>query len=282
MIVADDGSDDGTAEMAESFEAPYRLRVLRLGKAGKSAALNAAIEAAGGEVCVFLDDDVIASPELVAVHLEAHRGEPLTLGIGPLSQRPPTDGHWFGCAHAEAWNERYEQLAGRAADWPDCYGGNFSAPLGALGEVGGFATELAAIEDIELGYRLCAAGCLPRYLPAAGGGPRRQEDAQSGSSSPSVATVPFAPSSPSGSRRPVRSCSVGSSSTTPREVTLRRLFLALRLPPAALAPLGGLIPGTQSQADLVRLRLPPRLLARGPLRDEPRGAGGRPPVAFRC
>ena len=80
MIVADDGSSDGSAEMLESLQTPYRLRVLRLGKGGKPAALNAALQVAEGDVCLFLDDDIIASPGLVAAHVEAHRATPKTLG----------------------------------------------------------------------------------------------------------------------------------------------------------------------------------------------------------
>lgn len=62
VIVADDGSSDGTAEMVEGLKTAYGLSVLRLEKCGKPAARNAGIKRARGEVCLFLDDDVIASP----------------------------------------------------------------------------------------------------------------------------------------------------------------------------------------------------------------------------
>jgi glycosyltransferase involved in cell wall biosynthesis len=242
VIVADDGSDDGTAEMAEAFGATFRLRVLRLEKGGKSAALNAAIEVAAGSACVFLDDDVVASPELVAGHHEAHREDLVTLGIGKLVQPPPADGNWFGVAHAVAWNERYDALEHRQPDWPDTYGGNFSAPTEALRQVGGFATDLAAIEDVELGHRLCAAGCRPRYLPGADGvhddeKPRAKILADMRRFGEFCARY--------AEREPrTRPKLLGwFLETTPREVMLRRLFLALRLPPRALAPLGAAIPG---------------------------------------
>src|SRR6266550_3444939 len=65
VIVADDGSTDGTAETVERLRTPFALRLLRLEQAGQAAAQNAAIEASEGEICLILDDDVIASPELV-------------------------------------------------------------------------------------------------------------------------------------------------------------------------------------------------------------------------
>src|SRR3984885_16287356 len=43
----------------------------------------------------------------------------------------------------------------------------FRSPREKLVGVGGFATDLPAVEDSELAYRLCQAGCLPTYIPEA-------------------------------------------------------------------------------------------------------------------
>jgi GT2 family glycosyltransferase/peptidoglycan/xylan/chitin deacetylase (PgdA/CDA1 family) len=242
VIVVCDGCEDGSAELVGGVRAPFALRLLELAKGGKSAALNAGIEAAEGSACLFLDDDVLASPGLLGAHLAAHREDPLTLAVGALSQPAPAGGGWFGRAHAAAWNERYEELTARQADWPDTYGGNFSAPREKLREVGGFATDLEAIEDIELGYRLCEAGCRPRYVPEAAGvhddeKPRAKVLAdvrRYGAFCAQFAErVPVA-------RRKLLGWFL---EPTPREVALRRLLLALRLPPGLLAALGGAIPG---------------------------------------
>ncbi len=242
VVVADDGSDDGSAAMVEALRMPYALRVQRLEKGGKSAALNAAIAADLAPVCLFIDDDVVASPGLVAGHLAAHLENPRTLGIGPLTQPPATARDWFPHAHAHAWNERYTELEGRPLDWTECYGGNFSAPLDSLREVGGFATDIPAIEDIELGYRLCTAGCVPRYLPDAGGvhedeKPRAELIAEVERYGRFCAE--FA------ERRPdARPRLLGwFLDPTPRDVTLRRTLIALRVPPGLLASLGTAIPG---------------------------------------
>jgi glycosyltransferase involved in cell wall biosynthesis/peptidoglycan/xylan/chitin deacetylase (PgdA/CDA1 family) len=242
VIVADDGSDDGSAAMAEALETRFRLRVLRRAREGKAVALNAAIELAEGEACLFLDDDVIASPELVARHAAAHAGKSRVLGIGPLEQPPPGKPNWFGSAYAEAWNERYVTLARRQPDWPDCYGGNFSANRAALIEIGGFDVGLPAVEDIELGFRLCAVGCEPRYLPGAHGIHDDQKSRRrilAAGEGYGAFCAEFAEREPA-----ARSKLLGwFLDTTQREVLLRRAFLMLRIPPVAIAPLGALIPG---------------------------------------
>jgi GT2 family glycosyltransferase/peptidoglycan/xylan/chitin deacetylase (PgdA/CDA1 family) len=243
VIVADDGSRDGSAETVEELRMPFALRVLRLEKGGKSAALNAAIAADPAAVCLFIDDDVVALPELVAGHLAAHHEDPKTLGIGPLTQPPARSRDWLPHAHAAAWNERYAELAGRRLDWTECYGGNFSAPREALREVGGFATDLPAIEDIELGYRLAAAGCIPRYLPEAGG---VHEDEKPRAKLIADVERYGAFCAEFAERRPdVRPKLLGwFLDPSPRDVTLRRALLALRVPPSLLASLGTAIPSS--------------------------------------
>lgn len=242
VIVANDGSGDGTARMLEELETPFRLRSLRLEKTGKPAALNAALAETEASACLFIDDDVIASPELVAEHLAAHRADPDALSLGKLVQRPPSRRDPYAEAAAKRWNRRFSELESRQADWADCYGANFCAPRRRLVEIGGFAEGLEAIEDLEIGYRLSDAGCAVTYLPGAAA---VHDDEKPGSvvlaherrfgtwCADFVAAHPDA-----------RARLLGwFAASTPREAALRRLLLALRIPPTALRRAGAPIPG---------------------------------------
>ncbi len=240
VIVADDGSSDGTAEMVAAFDAPFHLRRLALENGGQPTALNAGIEAAAGAACLFLDDDTIASPELVATHLAAQREDDRTLGIGSLTQAVPAGADPYAVAFARRWNERTESLSD--PDWADCYSGNLSAPRAALLEVGGFDTSLPAVFDLEAAFRLCRIGCVPRYLPEA--------HAVHDDDKPGEKIIPaevrfgafcsdFTAAHPETAKRLLG----WFSATTAREVALRRGLLRLGIQPARLAAAGRLLPG---------------------------------------
>jgi cellulose synthase/poly-beta-1,6-N-acetylglucosamine synthase-like glycosyltransferase/peptidoglycan/xylan/chitin deacetylase (PgdA/CDA1 family) len=64
VVVVDDGSTDGTADLVESLGLP-RVRVLRQANAGKPAALNTGIAAASYDLLVMVDGDTVFEPGTV-------------------------------------------------------------------------------------------------------------------------------------------------------------------------------------------------------------------------
>ncbi|TMC25702.1 MAG: glycosyltransferase family 2 protein, partial [Chloroflexi bacterium] len=89
VVLAVDGSTDATGQMLQSLRVTYPLQVLVGENRGPAAARNRAIDAAGGEVVIFLDDDVEPREELIQRHLEVHRQDPAVAVIGPML--PPAD-----------------------------------------------------------------------------------------------------------------------------------------------------------------------------------------------
>jgi GT2 family glycosyltransferase len=242
VTVATDGCTEHSAAVAEAFEAPYALRVLELERAGHARTQNAALEGVRGPRCLLLDDDMVASPDLIAAHLEGHRNDPNCIGIGAITQKPPPGRDWYARAHAKAWNSHYEEFAHRPAHWTDCYGANLSASLAKLHEIGGVSPEVPTGKDLDLGFRLSQAGCEPRYLPRAHG---THDDGKRRPKMLADAERQGAMHLELCRRHPEREASLLSwgDRAGPMELELRRRLLELRVPPTPLALLGPLAPG---------------------------------------
>jgi glycosyltransferase involved in cell wall biosynthesis len=169
VIVVVDGSRDATMEMLQSFKASFPLRPIWQENAGQPTALNRGIAEARGRYCLFIDDDIITAPEVVAEHLRVQRSGDNVAAIGQLTLLVPDSADWYLRAFAAGWRRHYEELGERAdaITWEDCYSGNLSVPRALLLASGGFSTDISRGFDVELASRLERHGARFVYLPAA-------------------------------------------------------------------------------------------------------------------
>lgn len=242
VIVVVDGSTDETMFMLEGLDVPFRLHSIWQENAGQASARNRGIGEAKGRYCLFLDDDIVAAPELVTAHLRAQQRQKNVVAVGQLTMTLQDGADWYAQAFAEGWRARYEGLNRGLASptWEDCYGGNVSAPRDVLAACGGFATGIARGHDVELGYRLHKAGCSFVYLPDAIG--RQDEhkgfrDLSRDAAAAGLTSVANYRRDPEMLSETLGSFSVGSW----RKLLLRRMVLALRIHPRLLALCGPLI-----------------------------------------
>jgi glycosyltransferase involved in cell wall biosynthesis/peptidoglycan/xylan/chitin deacetylase (PgdA/CDA1 family) len=169
VVVIVDGSTDGTREMLAEFAAPFALQVMEQENSGQCVALNRGVALAQGRICLLIDDDILAAPELVAEHIRLHQGQANTVGIGRLKLVVPSHADWFAQAFARDWQAHYARFDEGAVQpsWDDCYGGNLSMTRSNFLEIGGFVTDLPRNYDYELAYRLQQRGCSFIYLTSA-------------------------------------------------------------------------------------------------------------------
>lgn len=153
LVVADDGSRDGSAEVA----AAHGAAVVRVagGPRGASAARNRGVQAARGAYLLFVDADVAVHPGVLRRVVEILEREPEVSAVfGAYDLAPAAPGlvtQYRNLLH------RYfhERDAGDAVTfWAGC--GAVRAEVFA--RLGGFDEGLRGIEDIELGYRMSGAG----------------------------------------------------------------------------------------------------------------------------
>ena len=154
VIVVDDGSTDGTAQVAESFGAP--VRCLRRERAGVAAALNAGVQAARGELLAFLDADDLWVREKLELQVAALAADPrLDLVLGHMSE--------FRSPDLSA--EESARLAMRSGSVPGASRGTMLIRREAFMRVGQFATGWTLGEFVEWYARAVDAGLQVQMLP---------------------------------------------------------------------------------------------------------------------
>jgi GT2 family glycosyltransferase len=158
VIVGDDGSNDGTIDMLRGLQPAYELKWTRLHGQGSGAARNAAARLADHEVLIFLDDDQITTPDLVAAHLDVHQRDPTVVVQGEY----PLAAGWDQGGASLIFERSRRRSRGPANPTSDVafrlWGANFSVRRVMWAQVGGFDERLPRSQDLEFGLRLADLG----------------------------------------------------------------------------------------------------------------------------
>jgi len=170
VIVAADGCSDGTLELLRLSSWPFTLRILEHSQKGRAASRNAAAGAALAPVLIFIDDDIMAAPDLIEKHLAAHEDGLSAVGIGRLAPASMPDVPvWWRWLEGQLDKQYKAMLKGsRRVDGSCLYSGNCSVSREAFLQIAGFNEKLLHSEDIELGMRLEKAGVAFRLALDAG------------------------------------------------------------------------------------------------------------------
>lgn len=170
VIVSDDGSQDNTREVTESFATGKlkNVKYLRQPNRGASAARNLAIRESKGRFLLIINDDTIATEKLVEEHLLVHRLHPeeifAVLGRVTISEEVPPS--IFARLHLDA---SFKTVDGQVElDWRAFITCNLSVKKSFLLRHELFEEKMRVLhEDLELGERLSHHGLKIIYRPEA-------------------------------------------------------------------------------------------------------------------
>jgi glycosyltransferase involved in cell wall biosynthesis/peptidoglycan/xylan/chitin deacetylase (PgdA/CDA1 family) len=167
VVIVVDGSTDGTAEALNRLDAAFPVQVIQQPNAGAGAARNRGAAAATGDILLFLDDDMIVTPDLIAEHARSYRdGADAVIGrlILDAESRPGFLTDNFAASLASA------PVAESLTPF-DIWTARLSVRRKVFEELGGFDENFTgpsafALEDAEFGVRLLARFNV-RYNPLA-------------------------------------------------------------------------------------------------------------------
>ena len=147
IIVVDDGSSDGTPDVAASYPG---VVVLRQANSGDSAARKNGLQLASGEFVIFLDHDDLLHPQAALIHLEEITADPSLDMVFGSNLLIDSGGRKIG----ENVQAR-RRFCGRDVVMHTTP--SFSQCMyrkSALDRIGGFRAEAKASADIDLNLRL--------------------------------------------------------------------------------------------------------------------------------
>jgi cellulose synthase/poly-beta-1,6-N-acetylglucosamine synthase-like glycosyltransferase/peptidoglycan/xylan/chitin deacetylase (PgdA/CDA1 family) len=157
IIVVDDGSSDGTADIVDALAIPG-VRVIRRENGGKPAALNTGIAASRHEIVVMVDGDTVFEPDTVSrlVQPFAKPEVGAVSGNTKVANRRGVLGAWQHIEYVVGFN-----LDRRLFDVAECMptvpGAIGAFRRDALERIGGVSDDTLA-EDTDLTMSLCRDG----------------------------------------------------------------------------------------------------------------------------
>ena len=175
IVVADNDSRDETYEHVNSVgrDFPTTIRVLKVPRGGKSAAINDAVHAATGNVLAFLDDDVVVDKMwLRAIEDYFHNGNH-RVGQGIIRLQSPAKDD----PEIQKLVQRYRTVPKlehnpNLTEVHSLNGSNFFVHRELFDQVGGLDERLGpgasgTSEDVDLARRLARSGTVIGYAPKA-------------------------------------------------------------------------------------------------------------------
>ncbi|WP_328717994.1 bifunctional polysaccharide deacetylase/glycosyltransferase family 2 protein [Streptomyces sp. NBC_00247] len=157
IIMVDDGSTDGTAEIAESLGL-HQVRVVRQDNAGKSAALNNGVREASCDLVVMMDGDTVFEPDTVRQLVQPFADPRVgaVAGNAKVGNRDTLIGAWQHIEYVMGFNldRRMYDLLGCMPTIPGAIG---AFRREAVLQVGGMSEDTLA-EDTDITIALHRAG----------------------------------------------------------------------------------------------------------------------------
>jgi glycosyltransferase involved in cell wall biosynthesis len=171
VLVVADGCEDRTVNMLESFQAEFVLRIIKQKRQGAATARNFGAASAAGDLLIFLDDDVVPTPQLIQAHVLRHKQKLGQVVMGPYPPILQGKTNFINIHKRLWWNSKFQAISrsNHRYNYRDMLSGNFSIEAKLFASIGGFDASIKDCggEDYEFGVRLIKEGVTFNYAPEA-------------------------------------------------------------------------------------------------------------------
>jgi GT2 family glycosyltransferase len=163
VVIADNGSSDGTREVALSFRARIpQLRVVDASdRTGRHHACNVGVAATAGPLIVFVDADDVVAPDYLRAMSEALHQNPV---VAARLDHAALDEAWMAGVGSSVQSESLQSGFGFLPYGAGC---SLGFRREAFESVGGFREGATYCEDVDLCWRVQLAGGEITFVPDA-------------------------------------------------------------------------------------------------------------------
>jgi glycosyltransferase involved in cell wall biosynthesis/peptidoglycan/xylan/chitin deacetylase (PgdA/CDA1 family) len=169
IVIVVDGSTDGTLGFLRNVRSVASVRVVEQPNRGLASARNLGLQTARGKIVLFVDDDILCGPSLLAQHLAAHDSTSI-VAFGPILVAEESFRN-LGTEWTRTYTAQYVERLEREGQprWPDdaVVEANTSVPRSLLLSCGGYDEGFARRQSVDLGLRLWRCGVPFVYLRSA-------------------------------------------------------------------------------------------------------------------
>jgi glycosyltransferase involved in cell wall biosynthesis len=169
VLVVSDGSTDGTDQLLRAASYPFALVPIFQANQGVAVARNNGVAEARADNLLFIDDDVVPSPELIEEHMSLLAQDDCRVILGPMVTPPDARlSPWIRYEQRMLEKQYQDMIQGRwQATARQFYTGNTSVGRRHVLAAGGFDPAFRRAEDVELAYRLKELGLTFIFNPRA-------------------------------------------------------------------------------------------------------------------
>ena len=167
IVVVADGCTDDTEALLHSFRPACGFHWISQANLGQASAMNTGAAAARGEFVLFIDDDIVCSPGLLAVHQQSHARARRAVVLGPVVIHPDTPPGILRDVVGSFATQEFCRLSAQGAGPGDlmlCANSSIERQAALRFS---FDASFKRLHDVDAGLRLRADGYRPLFAPEA-------------------------------------------------------------------------------------------------------------------
>jgi glycosyltransferase involved in cell wall biosynthesis len=164
VILVDNGSEDESREIAESFRESLNLRIVDAReRVGAPWATNVGVQHASGDKLIFIDADDEVAPGYLSAMTAALEHHDFVMSAFDHETLNPL---WLRSAHGLLWRDPENPLLAQFGVLPSA-GGSIGITRSVFEAAGGFPNDFARMYDIAMSWEVQFAGTALHYVPDA-------------------------------------------------------------------------------------------------------------------